>query len=313
MARKPRIHLPGGIYHVMLRGNDGQPVFFSDQDRLSFCELVAEGVARYGHRVHAFCLMTNHVHFALQVAATPLAKIVQNLAFRYTRRINKSQRRIGHLFQGRYKALLVDADAYLVELVRYIHLNPVRAQMVADPGAYSWSGHNAYLGLADWPWLTTDLVLSQFATQRSTAAERYRRFVCDAINDGRREEFHVGHHNSQVCGSDVFLQSVYDDLAIKSTKPPTLDKIVSVTCEQLKIAAAELHVRDHRRWQAKVRAIIALIVQDLNCATLKETADYFHRDATVLGRSVVRLRVVGDRQLQDAIDVIKKALAAGDS
>jgi len=161
MARKPRIHLPGGIYHVILRGNDGQPVFFSDQDRLSFCELVAEGVVRYGHRIHAFCLMTNHVHFALQVAEPPLAKIVQNLAFRYTRRINKSQRRMGHLFQGRYKALLVDADAYLVELVRYIHLNPVRAQMVADPGAYAWSGHNAYLGLAGWPWLTTDLVLSQ--------------------------------------------------------------------------------------------------------------------------------------------------------
>lgn len=294
----------------MLRGNDGQSVFFSDQDRLSFCELVAEGVTRYGHRVHAFCLMTNHVHLVLQVAATPLAKIIQNLAFRYARRINKHQRRIGHLFQGRYKALLVDADAYLVELVRYIHLNPVRARMVADPGAYSWSGHNAYLGLADWPWLTTDVVLSQFATQRCTATERYSRFVCDAIQDGQREEFHVGCNDSRVIGDDAFLQGIYDDLAIKNTKPPTLDTIVSVTCEHLEISVGELHVRDHRRWPAKVRAVIALLVQDLDCVSLKEAADYFDRDATVLGRSVIRLRAVGDDEwLKNTIDAIKKTIA----
>ena len=171
MARKPRIHLDGALYHVMLRGNGGQSIFLVDDDRDAFEALVAEGVSRFGHRIHAFCWMGNHVHLAIQVADTPLSKIMQNIAFRYTRFINRRAQRIGHLFQGRFKALLVDADSYLLELVRYIHLNPVRAKLVADPADYRWSGHLAYLGKTHKEWLTTDWVLSQFAPA-SGAAER---------------------------------------------------------------------------------------------------------------------------------------------
>ena len=146
MARKPRLHLPGGLYHVMLRGNGGQAIFFSDADRYHLYLLLQEGVERFGHRIHGFCAMTNHLHLAVQVAKAPLSKIMQNLSFRYTRWINQRQRRVGHLFQGRYKAILVDADSYLLELVRYIHLNPVRTGLVKDPLDYPWSGHRAYLG-----------------------------------------------------------------------------------------------------------------------------------------------------------------------
>jgi len=113
MARKPRIHLDGALYHVMLRGNGGQSIFLSDEDRDAFEALVAQGVSRFGHRIHAYCCwMGNHVHLAIQVAETPLSKIMQNLAFRYTRWFNRREQRIGHLFQGRFKALLVDADSY---------------------------------------------------------------------------------------------------------------------------------------------------------------------------------------------------------
>ena len=122
MARKSRIHYPGAVYHVILRGNGGQDIFFARQDRTRFYLLLQEGVERFGHRIHAFCCMTNHVHLAIQVAEIPLAKIMQNVSFRYTRHINNREKRIGHLFQGRYKALLIDADSYLLELVRYIHL-----------------------------------------------------------------------------------------------------------------------------------------------------------------------------------------------
>lgn len=169
MARRPRLHVPGGAYHVMLRGNGGQDVFFTDQDRLYFYDLVAEGVARFGHRIHGFCLMSNHVHLVVQVAETPLAKIVQNLSFRYTRWINRQQRKAGHLFQGRYKAILVDVDAYLLGLVRYLHLNPVRAGMVEQPEAYRWSGHRSYLGMEALPWLSTEWVLGQFAKRLATS------------------------------------------------------------------------------------------------------------------------------------------------
>jgi REP element-mobilizing transposase RayT len=125
MARKPRVYYPAALYHVILRGNGGQEIFFGKEDRFRFYLLLQEGIERYGHQVHAFCLMTNHVHLAIQVGEVGLPRIIQNLAFRYTRWVNWRQNRTGHLFQGRYKAVLVDADSYLLELSRYIHLNPV--------------------------------------------------------------------------------------------------------------------------------------------------------------------------------------------
>ncbi|MDQ6998682.1 MAG: transposase, partial [Mariprofundus sp.] len=117
-------------YHVMLRGNGGIPIFENDEQRTHFCLLLQEGVVRYGHRVHAFCLMDNHVHLVIQVGTIDLSKIMQNVSFRYTRWFNARHKRIGHLFQGRFKAILVDEENYLLELVRYTHLNPVRAGLV---------------------------------------------------------------------------------------------------------------------------------------------------------------------------------------
>ena len=124
MARRPRFHLPFGIYHVMLRGNDGLPIFFSDADRCRMSLLLQEGVEQFSHYIHAFCFMSNHIHLAIQVRETSISRIMQNLAFRYARYINKKYDRVGHLFQGRFKSIIVDGNRYLKELVRYIHLNP---------------------------------------------------------------------------------------------------------------------------------------------------------------------------------------------
>ena len=139
MARKARIHYPGALYHVILRGNARQDIFIDDGDRYRFYLLMQEGIARYRHSIHAFCLMTNHLHLLIQVADIPLSRIMQNLSFRYTRWSNGRQWQSGHLFQGRYKAVLVNGDEYLLELVRYLHLNPVRAGLVkirlSFPGA----------------------------------------------------------------------------------------------------------------------------------------------------------------------------------
>lgn len=165
MARKPRIHFPGAFYHVILRGNARQDIFFEEKDRYRCYLLMQEGTERYRHRIHAFCLMTNHIHLLVQVADVPLARIMQNLSFRYTRWANWRQGKSGHLFQGRYKAVLIDADEYLLELVRYIHLNPVRAAMAKDPFDYQWSSHRAYCGKETIPWLCTVSTLSTFGTR----------------------------------------------------------------------------------------------------------------------------------------------------
>lgn len=146
MARFERYHLPGSFYHVMLRGNDGQDIFFSDADHCAMCLLLQEGVEKYGHRIHAFCFMRNHIHLLIQVGEISLSKIMQNLAFRYSQKINRKNKRIGHLFQGRFKAILIEEHNYFTRLLRYIHTNPVRANVVDTPENYIWSSHNAYIG-----------------------------------------------------------------------------------------------------------------------------------------------------------------------
>ena len=162
MARKPRIHEPGAIYHVILRGNARQDIFADDKDRYRFYEILQKSHERFRFRIHAFCLMTNHFHLAVQVSEIPLSRIMQNVSLRYTQWFNWRHKKTGHVFQGRYKAVMVDADAYLLELVAYIHLNPVRVRMVDQPEKHPWSSHRAYLGKEILSWLETGTILPQF-------------------------------------------------------------------------------------------------------------------------------------------------------
>src|SRR3990167_4228280 len=139
MSRRIRHSVPGGIYHVMMRGNNKQTIFASNSEYVQFCLLMQEGIERYGHHVLAFCFMPNHIHLAIQIGDVSLSKVCQNLAFRYTQFYNRQHVSIGHLFQGRFKSILVNGEIYLKKLIRYIHLNPVRAKLVTDPSEYFWS------------------------------------------------------------------------------------------------------------------------------------------------------------------------------
>ncbi len=124
----------------MLRGNQGRQIFYSDSDRTRCCLLIQEGVERFGHRIHGFCLMSNHIHLAWQEGGESLSTAVQNLAFRYAQHVNHIRNEVGHVFQGRFKSILVDKENYLTRLIRYIHLNPVRAGIVTRAEDYKWSG-----------------------------------------------------------------------------------------------------------------------------------------------------------------------------
>jgi putative transposase len=292
MARKPRLHVPGGIYHVMLRGNGGQDVFFTDDDRFYFYGLVEEGIGRFGHRIHGFCLMGNHVHLVVQVDDTPLAKIVQNLSFRYTRWVNRQQRKTGHLFQGRYKAILVDADAYLLGLVRYVHLNPVRAGLVEQPEAYRWSGHRTYLGLDTLPWLSTEWVLGQFAQRLAARRQRYAAFVAAGMDEGHRDDLHRGADDSRILADDEFTTRVLNRPPIVGT-PPSLDAIVECVCRHYGMTAAALDGPSRAHAVSQARAVVGWLVVATGAATLHDVAKRFQRDATTLSRIVGRI----DRQV----------------
>jgi len=146
MARRPRIHFTGALYHVISRGNRRQGVFRDEKDLKRFLDYLSQCKTRSPFRPYAYALRKNHIHLLLEVERTPLSKIMQSILFRYTHYFNRRYRQVGHLFQGRYKAIACDKDAYLLELVRYIHLNPVRAKVVKGPEDYRWTGHLSYLG-----------------------------------------------------------------------------------------------------------------------------------------------------------------------
>lgn len=183
MARPLRLEFAGAIYHVTARGNARAAIFRDDDDREGLLEVLGEVVKRLGWRVHAMCLMDNHYHLLIETPEGNLSRGMRQLNGVYTQRYNRRHARVGHVFQGRFKAILVERDSYLLELARYIVLNPVRARAVTHPARYRWSSYRATVGQAPKPsWLSTDWVLSQFAQTRSVAQRRYARFVAEGKN-----------------------------------------------------------------------------------------------------------------------------------
>jgi putative transposase len=288
MPRKPRIHYPGAFYHVILRGNAGDPIFFDDRDRYRLYLILQYAVEKFRCRIHAFCLMRNHIHFVMEVDDIPLSRIMQNISLRFTKWINYSQSRTGHLFQGRYKALLIDADAYLLELVRYIHLNPVRAGASADPGDYPWTGHNGYLGKELIPWLTTDFVLSMLSPRVEPARKAYVSFVRDGMGEGRRGEFHWGTCEGRILGDDSFT----DEILVRTNQKPdrqySLAEVVGTVCAHFQITEEKLKVTGKVRPMTEARAVAAAIVQASPHLRLTDLARLLGRDVSALGKAAQR-------------------------
>ena len=273
----------------MLRGNAGKEVFADDRDRRRLYELLGEGVERYGHRIHAFCLMTNHVHLAVQVGQVPLPRLMQNLAFRYAQWFNRRHRRFGHLFQGRYKAVLVDADSYLLALVRYIHLNPVRAALVSEPGAYAWSGHRTYIGRERVDWLDDSWVLSQFGGSAEQARERYARFVAEGAGEGRREEFHRGGAVRTVLGDDGFAEQATARAGRCERSPVALEEVIAAVCARARLTEQALSAPGKGRAAARARAVVAWLVRQVPGLSLQETGRRLRRDISSLSAAATRL------------------------
>ena len=288
MARKPRLHVPGGLYHVILRGNARQDIFFAPQDRHRFYELLAEGVARFGYRVHAFCLMTNHLHLALQAGDRPLSAGVQNLAFRYTRHINGRLKRVGHLFEGRFKAYLVDRDRYGLALVRYIHLNPVRARMVKQPAAYAYSSHRGYLGREDLPWLTTDWVLGQFGSRIGVARTRLARFINEGKAEGHNAAFYGGQVDSRIVGEEDFVRAILKPKPNRRRTPP-IREVVTYVSHRYRLNEKELLAAGRARRPAEARALLTWLALKTQTASLTTLAQSFGRDISTLSHAVSRI------------------------
>ncbi len=246
MTRPPRIEYPEAFYHVMSRGNAGEKIFLIDRDREKFLEYLKNASDRFSLTIHTYCLMNTHYHL---LAATPhanISKAMQWLNVSYAVYFNKKHQRYGHLFQGRFKAILLDEEDYFQALSRYIHLNPVRGHLVNTPGDYQWSSYNALIGRGKAPgWLETDYLLTCFHKNREKAQQLFVQF-CEAVEAGSVENPSKNLVQGFILGNEDFvkfiqgkmLSSATDDREIpqlrKLRSRPTLEGIIGTVAKEFK-------------------------------------------------------------------------------
>ncbi|MFH1896925.1 MAG: transposase [Candidatus Desantisbacteria bacterium] len=238
MGRPLRIEYAGAHYHVMSRGNEQKDVFRSQGDREQFLSYLESAVSRYGAVIHVYCLMSNHYHLLVETPSGNLSQIMKHINGAYTNYFNVKRKRAGHLFQGRYKAILIEANEYAQELSRYIHLNPVRAMIVSMPEEYQWSSYRDYIGQRKAPnWLKTEFISGYFDKRVSDAQRKYRTFVENLIEQ-KYESPLKATIASTILGSDEFVKEITEsyvdgkqldrDLSAIRTlsSRPSIDKIM---------------------------------------------------------------------------------------
>lgn len=203
MARPLRIEYPGAVYHLTTRGNARHAVFVDDKDRIAFFKILTQAIVRFNWVCHAYCLMNNHYHLLIETVDPTLSRGMRHLNGVYTQQFNRRHSSAGHVFQGRYKAILVEKEPHLLELARYIVLNPVRAKAVRSCKDWQWSSYRATAGFEPAaPFLTTDWILSQFDTSLDVARLAYRRFV----SEGRISPIWDNLRGQIYLGSDTFIE-----------------------------------------------------------------------------------------------------------
>ena len=210
MSRPLRLELCGGLYHVTSRGDRREDIYADNTDREVWLDTLAQCCERYNWAIHAWCQMSNHYHLVIETAEANLSAGMRQLNGVYTQKVNRRHQRVGHVFQGRFKAILVERDSYLLELGRYVVLNPVRAGMVKHVRQWKWSSYHAMVGTALCPeWLHTDWVLSQFGASRARQNARYIEFVQEGVRGPRVWD----HLRGQVfLGSDAFVEAMQHEL-----------------------------------------------------------------------------------------------------
>ena len=299
MARKPRVHFPTALYHVIARGNQRQAIFLDERDFRTYLSFLAEYKSKHSFHLYAYALMKNHLHLLMAVEETPLSKIMQVLQFRYTRYFNKRYRKVGHLFQGRYKAILCEKDAYLLELVRYIHLNPVRSGEVGDPDQYLWTGHLSYMGKGKADLLDKELVLGQFGKGRNQARRRYRQFVFDGLALGHQKKYYEV-KDQRYLGEDEFIDQIE---RIKTSAEPALfeiplEDIAKEVVHHMAIGRDRMYSLSRDRRGACGRAIVGYLARKLTGSLVKDIARHFQREPMTISEAVMKMESLVEKDME---------------
>jgi putative transposase len=289
MPRQGRINIEGGIYHVIQRGLERREIYRDDADRTEFLRRLDEGLKVTKHKCYGWVLMPNHFHLLIRTGTKTLSELMRRLLTGYALYFNKKYRRRGYLYQGRYKSILCSEESYLLELVRYIHLNPLRARIVKDMSelsSYRWSGHSVIVGKKKTEWQAVGEILERFGTTRREAIRKYREFVNEGKNMGKREDLTGGGlirsaggwkevvnlrrcnerwmSDERILGDGDFVERVLkeaDEIIAKKDKFKkqgwSLEKLIDKVTEHYQINRQDLKKKGRQNKIAEAKSVIA--------------------------------------------------------
>jgi REP element-mobilizing transposase RayT len=314
MARKPRIEITGGLYHIITRGNNRRRIFASKDDYLKFLAFLETQKAKRPFYLYAYCLMPNHVHLLAEMLDDPMSRVMHGLLTAYSQYHNRKYKKIGHLFQGRYKAILCQTDRYLGELVRYIHLNPARAKMVARPEDFPYSGHRAYLGLDRAGLVDTEPVLRHFGANKKKAIEVYARFVNAALGAKSQKEYYLA-SEGRMLGSEEFQDQIkhrigdYLAKGERKIRKPDLGAILKAAETATGLRQREFCTRSKSRRLVMIKEAVIIIGDESGIPTrdLAEALDV-DRSAVSKRREAARLRGALPVEMKQLLKAMRSAL-----
>jgi len=276
----------------MFRGVDGRALFFDDQDRIRFCLFLQEAAELHSLKVHAFCLMTNHIHLILEPVKGALSTGVHRFAGRYAQYYNSRHQRRGYVYQGRFRSIIVESGLYLRRLIRYIHLNPLEAGLAKTPDDYRWSSHQAYFGHAFFTWLETKRVLAYFGTTVNEALvelDAFMRKKIEAAEDaeGIRKALRVGAY-----GSDEFIRIYMPDFVNDDAGPGqnqvTIEQLTQGLCDKFSINLERLSSTDKSQHIVNARSVLAAAAQQLEGLSLGDVCRLLRKHHGTVSRLAAR-------------------------
>ena len=308
MPRQARLDMPGALHHIMIRGINKSDIFIDDEDCLKFLERLGKNILKARCSVYAWVLMNNHVHILFKSGERGISEVMRRVLSWYAQYFNHKHKRSGHLFENRYKSILCEEDRYLLALVRYIHLNPVRAGMVKGINGldkFRWSGHRAFIGKANYEWMDKKYVLEQFSNKKKIAIKEYNKFIGEEIGAGYNREFSGGglirssggwsnvlsmrtkkekaEYDERILGGGDFVNSILKDTEEKEARQlkfrlegKNIKSIIEAECKMAQVNPIELKSGSRRKKVSLARKKIA-------CRSLKELGLSFAEIARNLG------------------------------
>jgi REP element-mobilizing transposase RayT len=311
MARPPRVEFPGALYHVIVRGNERKPVFRDDADRELYLRRLGHYRERFEFRLIAYCLMTNHVHLALETGKVPLSRILHGLQSSYTQAFNRRHHRSGHLFQGRYKAFLVDAGRYFLALLRYIHCNPLEARLVERAEDFVWSSDRFYRRGRAPDWFDLDRGYFLMGARRGSEARGYR----ELMGEEDPERYDEIRSLAQTFKGDENFAAA----AMRIVEVPELirrslrvEQIARAVASDLELDLQSLRTPSRRADASRARALTAYLGRLYGRIPYARAAEFFNRDGASIARDVLALdqSLRDSKQLRSRIDNLARSLTS---